>query len=139
MVSIVSFLYFNALVFSFTFFVCLFVLFCFVFCLFAISWAALMAYGGSQARGRIGAIADGLRQSHSNEGSEPRLQLTPQLTAMPDLQPTKRGQGWNPQPHTWFLVRFVNHWATTGTPFYYFTVIYTQSISLCIISPSIQF
>ena len=27
------------------------------FCLFAISWAVPMAYGGSQARGQIGAIA----------------------------------------------------------------------------------
>ena len=34
------------------------------------------AYGGSQARGRIGAIAAGLRHSHSNAGSEPRLQPT---------------------------------------------------------------
>ena len=48
----------------------------------AISWAAPAAYGGSQARGRIGAVATGLRQSHSNAGSEPRLQPTPQLTAM---------------------------------------------------------
>uniref|UniRef100_A0A8D1M6W5 HPS5-like beta-propeller domain-containing protein n=1 Tax=Sus scrofa TaxID=9823 RepID=A0A8D1M6W5_PIG len=47
------------------------------FCLFAISWAAPAAYGGSQARGRIGAVATGLRQSHSNSGSEPRLQPTP--------------------------------------------------------------
>ena len=31
------------------------------------------AYGGSQARGLIGAVAAGLRQSHSNMGSEPRL------------------------------------------------------------------
>ena len=38
-------------------------------------------YGGSQARGRIGAVATGLRQSHSNEGPEPCLQPTPQLTA----------------------------------------------------------
>ena len=53
------------------------------FCLFAISWAALTAYGGSQARGQIAAVAAGLRQSHSNTGSEPRLQPTPQLTAMP--------------------------------------------------------
>ena len=53
-------------------------------CLFAISWAAPAAYGGSQARGLIGAVATGLRQSHSNAGSEPRLQPTPQLTAMPD-------------------------------------------------------
>ena len=50
----------------------------------AISWAAPAAYGGSQARGPIGAVATGLRQSHSNAGSEPRLQPTPQLTATPD-------------------------------------------------------
>ena len=63
----------------------------FVFCLFvvvvvvvAISWAAPAAYGGSQARGPIGVVATGLRQSHSNAGSEPRLQPTPQLTATPD-------------------------------------------------------
>ena len=42
-----------------------------------------MARGGSQARGLIGAIAVGLHHSHSNEGSEPCLQPTPQLTAMP--------------------------------------------------------
>ena len=56
----------------------------FFFCLFAISWATPAAYGGSQARGRIRAVASGLRQSHSNSGSEPRLQPTPQLTATPD-------------------------------------------------------
>ena len=50
----------------------------------AISWAAPAAYGGSQARGRIGPVATGLHQSHSNAGSEPRLQPTPQLTATPD-------------------------------------------------------
>ena len=50
----------------------------------AISWAAPAAYGGSQTRGRIGAVATGLRQSHSNVGSEPRLQPTPQPTATPD-------------------------------------------------------
>ena len=53
-------------------------------CLFAISWAAPAAYGDSQARGSIGAAATGLRQSHSNGGSEPRLQPTPQLMATPD-------------------------------------------------------
>ena len=51
---------------------------------FAISWAAIVAYGGSQARGLIGAVAAGLRQSHSNMGSEPHLQPTPQLTATLD-------------------------------------------------------
>jgi len=71
--------------------------FLFVFLLFL--WAAPAAYGGSQARGPIGAVATGLRQSHSNTGSEPRLQPTPQLTATPDHQPTEQGQGRNPQPH----------------------------------------
>ena len=66
---------------SFVLSVCLFVC---LFCLFAISWAAPMAYGGSQARGQIGAVAASLRQSHSNVGSEPHLRPTPQLTAMPD-------------------------------------------------------
>ena len=56
----------------------------FFFCLFTISWAIPTAYGGSQARGRIGAVATSLGQSHSNAGSEQRLRLTPQLTATPD-------------------------------------------------------
>ena len=56
----------------------------FVFCLFAFSRAAPVAYGGAQARGLIGAVAAGLRPSHSNSGSEPRLPPTPQLRATPD-------------------------------------------------------
>ena len=56
----------------------------YIFCLFTISWAAPTAYEGSQARGLIGAVAAGLHQSHSNAGSEPHLQPTPQLMAMPD-------------------------------------------------------
>ena len=43
-----------------------------------------MAYGDSQSRGLIGAIATGLFQSHSNAGSKPHLQPTPELTAMLD-------------------------------------------------------
>ena len=42
------------------------------------------AYGGSQARGPIGAVASGLHHSHSNLGSEPHLRPIPQLMAMPD-------------------------------------------------------
>ena len=48
------------------------------------SRGAFAAHGGSQARGRIGDVAAGLRQSHSNAGSKPSVQPTPQLTAMPD-------------------------------------------------------
>ena len=69
------------------------------FCLFAFSRATLAAYGDSQARGLTGAIATGLRQSHSNVGSEPCLQPTPQHTATPDPQPAEQGQGSNLQPH----------------------------------------
>ena len=54
------------------------------FCLFAFSRAVPMAYGGSQARCLIGAVATSLRQSHSNVGFKPRLQPTPELMAMLD-------------------------------------------------------
>ena len=50
-------------------------LFFFFLGLFAISWAAPVPYGGSQTRGRIGTIAAGLHQSHSDAGSE--LMATP--------------------------------------------------------------
>ena len=60
----------------------LMVVFCLFVCLFVFSRAAPSASGGSQAWGWIGAVAAGLCQSHSNMGSEPSPQLTPQLTAM---------------------------------------------------------
>ena len=51
-----------------------------------------MAYGSSQARDQIRATAAGLHlchsHSHSNAGSEPGLQPTPQLMAMLDPQST---------------------------------------------------
>ena len=45
----------------------------FFFCLFR---ATPMAYGSSQARRQIGAVAAGLQHRHSNAGSEPRLRPT---------------------------------------------------------------
>ena len=62
----------------------LFYFFIFIFCLFVFSRAAPAAYGGSQARGLIGAVAAGLWQRHSNVGTEPHLRPTPQLTEMLD-------------------------------------------------------
>ena len=53
----------------------------------------------SQARDQTGVTAAGLHHGHSKAGSEPHLQPAPQLTAMPDRQPTEQGQGPNPQPH----------------------------------------
>ena len=72
--------------------------------------ATLKAHGGSQARGRIGAIDASLHHSHNNMGSEPHLRPTPQLTATTDPQLTRRGQGLNP----WILARFVS--AAPQTP-----------------------
>ena len=46
--------------------------------------AAPEAYGGSQAKGPIRPVAAGLHHSHTNAGSKPYLQPTPQLTATPD-------------------------------------------------------
>ena len=54
------------------------------FLVFVISRAPPAAYGGSQARGLIRVVAASLCQSHSNTGSKPCLQPTPQLKAMPD-------------------------------------------------------
>ena len=51
---------------------------------FVFSRATPVAYGDSQARGLIGAVAAGLYHSHSNTGSEPSLQPTPHLTATLD-------------------------------------------------------
>ena len=51
------------------------------FCLFR---AAIMAYGGSQARGQIRVVAAGVHHSQSNVGSEPHMRPTQQLTARPD-------------------------------------------------------
>ena len=62
------------------------------YCLFAISWATPAAYGGSQARGLIEAAAAGLRQSHSNSGSELRLRPTPQLTQHQIVNPLSKAR-----------------------------------------------
>jgi len=51
---------------------------------FSFSRAVSAAYGGSQARGQIGAIGTGLHHSQSNMSSEPHLQPTPQLMATLD-------------------------------------------------------
>ena len=59
------------------FFVLFFFLSFWFFCLFRAEPAAC---GGSQSRGQIGAAAAG----HSNSGSKPHLQPTPQFTGTPD-------------------------------------------------------
>ena len=46
--------------------------------------AAPLAYGGSQARGGVGAVAAGLCHSQDNTGSKPCLLSTMQFTVMLD-------------------------------------------------------
>ena len=71
----------------------------FFFGFFVFSRAEPVTYGGSQARGLVGAVAAGLHHSHSNARSELHLQPTPQLRTTLDPQPTEQGQGLNRQPH----------------------------------------
>ena len=74
-----------------------------------------MAYGSSQARGQIRATAAVLRHTHSNTRSKWCLQPTPQLMATPARSLTHWvGSGIEPTS-SWILVRFLTHWATTGT------------------------
>ena len=76
--------------------------------------ATLTAYGGSQARGQIGAVAADLHHSHSNSGTKLHLRPTPQLTARPHTQPTEQDQGSNLNPHgcqgTLRIFLFVLNW-----------------------------
>ena len=73
--------------------------------------AILAVYGSSQARARIRAAAACLCHSLSNVESEPHLQTTPPLVAMPHPEPTERGQGLNPHPHRVY-VGFLTCWAS---------------------------
>ena len=63
--------------------VCILFIYLFIY-LFVFSRATPTAYGGSQARGLIRAVATGLHHSHSNTGSELCLPPAPQLMATPD-------------------------------------------------------
>ena len=69
----------------------LFLLIIFVFCLFR---ATPAAYGGSQARGLIGAIAAGLHHSHSHARSELRLPPTPSSWQHRILNPLGEARDW---------------------------------------------
>ena len=93
--------------------------FFFFFFFFVFSRAIPAACGGSQARGRIRAIAAGLRQSPQQHG----------IPAASAAYPTAHGNagslthGARPGielASSWFLVRFVNHYAMTGTSRLYF-------------------
>ena len=93
----------------------------FFFVFFSFSRAALKAHGGSQVRGldrscsrwptpqsqqrQIQASSSTYTTAHGNTGS-----LTHWVR--PGIEPAT----------SWFLVRFIKHWATTGTPFPCFSI-----------------
>ena len=54
--------------------------------------ATPMAYGGSQARGQIGAVAARLYHSHSYVGSKPHLRPTLEPTAMLVINPLSKAR-----------------------------------------------
>ena len=89
---------------------------CFLFYFFFLFRATPSAYGGSQARGQIGAVAASLHffSQPQQRGIEALcLRPTPQLMATLDPQPSEPGQGSN-------LLMDTNRigfcWATMGTP-----------------------
>ena len=66
--ELVEAIYIPTSIYEFTLLILFFFFFFFVFLPFLGPLPS--AYGGSQARGRIGAVATGLRQNHSNAGSD---------------------------------------------------------------------
>ena len=74
----------------------------------------LEAYGSSQARGQIRAVATGLHLSHSNTRPETCLWPTPQLTAMPIPNTLSKARN---QTCILMDTGWVHYcWATRGTP-----------------------
>ena len=77
-----------------------------------------MAYGDSQARGPVGAVAPSLRHSHTR--SKPCLWPIPQFTATTDPWSAEQGQGSNCSLMVPSQICFCC--ATMGTPFILFFV-----------------
>ena len=78
--------------------------------------ATLVAYLSSQAMSQIGAVADGLYNSHRNEGSE--LWPTPQLIAN-TRSLTQWMRPWIEPTSSWILVRFVTTEPWWEPPFFF--------------------
>ena len=76
--------------------------------------AAPEAYGGSLARGLIGATVASLRRSHSNARSKPRLRPTRQLMQRQFVNPQSEARDRTRILVVPSQIRF--HCAVTGTP-----------------------
>ena len=83
---------------------------------FCCPFRATMAWGGSQARGLIGALATDLHQRHSNARSEPHRWPTPQLRARQILNTLSETRDWTHNLMVPIQIHFC--WAMMGTPIY---------------------
>ena len=89
--------------------------FCFCFCLLSFKGCTRAAYGGSQARGRIGAVGAGLHHSHSDTRSKLHLQPIPQLWQHRILNPLSEARDRTCVLMDASQIRF--RCTTTGTPY----------------------
>ena len=85
------------------------------------------AYGSSQPRGPIGAVAAWPISQTQQHATEPRVQPTPQLTATMDPWPIERGQGSNLRP-SWMSDSFpLSHNGNSHMAIYFnFSVLETE-------------
>ena len=81
---------------------------------FSLFRAAPAAYGSSQARSQIRAVAAGLHHSHSNARSELCLRPAPQLRAIWDPNPLSEAKDWTSILMDASQIHF--HWAMRLTP-----------------------
>ena len=105
-----------------------FKIFYILFFIFLLFMAISMAYGGSQARERIGAAAAGLHHSRSNAGSDTLLWPTPQLTETQILNPLSEAR--DQTQNLMVTSRICFYCTTTGTPISFYLFIYFV-IMLC--------
>ena len=94
-----------------------------ILCPFILSFfrAAPVAHRGNLARGvELEPAAASLYHSHSNMGSNSRLQPTPQLRQHQILNPLNKARDRTRTATSWFLVGFIYHCAMTGTPKFWF-------------------
>ena len=99
-------------------------LFLLVFFFFLLCRAAPLAYGGSQARGRIRATAASLHQSHGNARTSRVCDLhhsSPQRRILNPLSET-RDRTHNPVVTGWICFCCT----TTGTPYFLYFLIFLQ-------------
>ena len=76
--------------------------------------AAPIAYGGSQSRRLIGAVAAGLRQSHSNATQDPSCICNHSSWQRQILNPLSEARDWT---HNLMVPSWIHfHCATMGTP-----------------------